>query len=58
VRLRGDAGQVGRGWRVPERRDGGGRRKSFGATAFVGGEGAPVVAGGGDEVLQLERGEG
>jgi hypothetical protein len=25
VRLRGDAGQVGRGWRVPERR-GGGRR--------------------------------
>jgi hypothetical protein len=28
------------------------------ATAFVGGEGAPVVAGGGDEVLQLGRGEG
>jgi hypothetical protein len=27
-------------------------------TAFVGGEGAPVVAGGGDEVLQLGRGEG
>jgi hypothetical protein len=25
--------------------------------AFVGGEGAPMVAGGGDEVLQLERGE-
>jgi hypothetical protein len=28
------------------------------AAAFVGGEGAPVVAGGGDEVLQLGRGEG
>jgi hypothetical protein len=27
------------------------------AAAFVGGEGAPVVAGGGDEVLQLGRGE-
>jgi hypothetical protein len=28
------------------------------ATAFVDGEGAPVVAGGGDEALQLGRGEG
>jgi hypothetical protein len=28
------------------------------AAAFVSGEGAPVVAGGGDEVLQLGRGEG
>jgi hypothetical protein len=28
------------------------------AAAFVGGVGAPVVAGGGDEVLQLGRGEG
>jgi hypothetical protein len=28
------------------------------AAAFVGGEGAPVVADGGDEVLQLGRGEG
>jgi hypothetical protein len=28
------------------------------AAAFVGGEGAPVVSGGGDEVLQLRRGEG
>jgi hypothetical protein len=28
------------------------------AVAFVGGEGAPVVADGGDEVLQLGRGEG
>jgi hypothetical protein len=28
------------------------------AVAFIGGEGAPVVAGGGDEVLQLGRGEG
>jgi hypothetical protein len=27
------------------------------AVAFIGGEGAPVVAGGGDEVLQLGRGE-
>jgi hypothetical protein len=28
------------------------------AAAFIGGEGAPVVAGGGDESLQLGRGEG
>jgi hypothetical protein len=28
------------------------------AAAYVGGEGAPVVTGGGDEVLQLDRGEG
>ncbi len=28
------------------------------AAAFIGGEGAPVVAGGGDEVMQLGRGEG
>jgi hypothetical protein len=34
------------------------RGKSFGAAAFVGREGAPVVTGGGDEVLQLRRGEG
>jgi hypothetical protein len=27
------------------------------AAAFIGGEGDPVVAGGGDEVLQLGRGE-
>jgi hypothetical protein len=34
------------------------RYKRRRATTFVGGEGAPVVAGGGDEVLQLGRGEG
>jgi hypothetical protein len=34
------------------------RRRSFGVAAFIGGEGSPVVAGGGDEVLQLGRGEG
>jgi hypothetical protein len=34
------------------------QRKSFGAATFVGGEGALVVTGGGDEVLQLGRGEG
>jgi hypothetical protein len=34
------------------------RCKRRGAAAFIGGEGAPVVAGGGDEVLQLRRGEG
>jgi hypothetical protein len=28
------------------------------AAAFIGGEGAPVVTGGGDEVLQLGRSEG
>jgi hypothetical protein len=28
------------------------------AAAFIGGEGALVVTGGGDEVLQLERGKG
>jgi hypothetical protein len=53
---------------TPGKSDGGGaypsggttwrRRKSFGAAAFVGGEGAPMVTGRGDEVLQLGRGEG
>jgi hypothetical protein len=47
ARLRDDAGQVGRGWRVPEWRDDGEAE-----------EGAPVVAGGGDDILQIGRGEG
>jgi hypothetical protein len=34
------------------------QRKSFRAAVFVGGEGAPVVTGGGDEVLELGRSEG
>jgi hypothetical protein len=34
------------------------QRKRFREAAFVGREGAPVVTGGGDEVLQLGRGEG
>jgi hypothetical protein len=58
ARLRGDAGQVRRGGAYPSGGTAGRRRKSFGAAVFVGGEGALVVADGGDEVLQLGRGEG
>jgi hypothetical protein len=55
---RGDVGQVGRGGAYPSGGTAGRQRKNFGAAVFVDGEGAPVVAGGGDEVLQLGRGEG
>jgi hypothetical protein len=51
-------GKSGGGGAYPSGEMVGRRRKSFGAAAFVSGEGAPVVAGGGDEVLQLGRGEG
>jgi hypothetical protein len=46
-------GKSGGGGAYPSGGTAGRRRKSFGAAAFVGGEGAPVVADGGDEVLQL-----
>jgi hypothetical protein len=42
VRLRGDAGQGGRGWRVPERRGGGEAEEQLGTASFAGGEEAPV----------------
>jgi hypothetical protein len=51
-------GKSGRGGAYPSGGTVGRQRKSFGAAMFVGGEGAPVVTGGGDEVLQLGRGEG
>jgi hypothetical protein len=51
-------GKSGGGGAYPSDEMVGRRRKSFGAAAFVSGEGAPVVADGGDEVLQLGRGEG
>jgi hypothetical protein len=51
-------GKSGRGGAYPSGETAGRRRKSFGAAVFVNGEGAPVVVGGGDKVLQLRRGEG
>jgi hypothetical protein len=58
VRLRGDAGQVGHGWRVPERWDGGEAEEKLRGGGVRQRGGAPVVAGGGDEVLHLGRGDG
>jgi hypothetical protein len=52
------SGKLGGGGAYPSGGTAGSWRKSFGAAAFISGEGAPVVAGGGDEVLQLGRGEG
>jgi hypothetical protein len=52
------SGKSGGGGAYPSGGTAGSRRKSFGAATFISGEGAPVVAGGGDEVLQLGRGEG
>jgi hypothetical protein len=51
-------GKSGGGGAYPSGGMAGRQRKSFKAAAFVGGEGAPVVAGGGDEVLQLGKSEG
>jgi hypothetical protein len=60
--LEGVTGKVsGKEERAGAHRNGGStvrRCKWRRAAAFVGGEGAPVVASGGDEVLQLGRGEG
>jgi hypothetical protein len=60
--LKGVTGKVpGKGERTGAHRNGGStvrRCQRRRAAAFVGGEGALVVAGGGDEVLQLGRGEG
>jgi hypothetical protein len=60
--LEGIAGKVlGKEERTGAHRNGGStvrRCQRSQAVAFVGGEAAPVVAGGGDEVLQLRRGEG
>jgi hypothetical protein len=58
VRLWGDVGQVGQGWRVPERWDGGEAEEKLRGGGVHRRGGAPVVTGGGDEVLQLRRGEG
>jgi hypothetical protein len=58
MRLWVDAGQVGRGGVYLSSGTAGRRRRSFLAAAFIAGEGAPVVAGGGDDVLQLGRNEG
>jgi hypothetical protein len=54
-RLRGDAGQVGRGGAYPRA---GRQEESSGTAAFAGGEGAPVVVVKCDEVLQLRRVKG
>jgi hypothetical protein len=60
--LEGVTGKVpGKEERAGAHRNGGPmvrRCKRRRAAAFVGGEGAPMVAGGGDEALQLGRGEG
>jgi hypothetical protein len=60
--LEGVTGKVsGKEERAGAHRNGGStvrRCKRRRAVAFVGGEGAPVVTGGGDEVLLLRRGEG
>jgi hypothetical protein len=60
--LEGVTGKVpGKEERVGAHRNGGltvRRCKRRRAAAFIGGEGAPVVAGGGDEALLLGRGEG
>ncbi len=60
--LEGVTGKVpGKEERTGAHRNGGStvrRCQRHRAAAFVGGEGAPVVAGGGEEVLQLGRGEG
>jgi hypothetical protein len=52
------SGKSGGGGAYPSGRMVGRRRKTFGAATFIGGEGAPVVAGEGDELMQLRRGEG
>jgi hypothetical protein len=57
ARLQGDAGQVGRGWRVPERWAAGRWEESSGTVVLAGGEGAPVVVVKCGEVLQLGRGK-
>jgi hypothetical protein len=68
-RRQGDAGDLeGNSGKVPGKEERAGAHRNGGstvrrckwrwATAFVDGEGAPVVAGGGDEALQLGRGEG
>jgi hypothetical protein len=43
--LRGDAGQGGWGWRVPERRGGGEAEEGIGTVAFASREGAPMARG-------------
>jgi hypothetical protein len=58
VELRGDAEQVGRGWRLPERWDDGEAEERCRGGSVRQRGGSPVVAGGGEEVLQLRRGEG
>jgi hypothetical protein len=58
VELRGDAGQVGRGWRLPERPDDGEAEERCRGGGVHWRGGSPVVVGGGEEVLQLGRGEG
>jgi hypothetical protein len=59
--LEGVTGKVpGKEERAGAHRNGGstvGRCKPRRAAAFIDGEGAPVIVGGGDEVLQLGRGE-
>jgi hypothetical protein len=58
VSLRGDAGQGGRGWRVPKRRGGGEAEEGPGTAAFAGGEGAPMGGDGGCGVQRHRCGRG
>jgi hypothetical protein len=58
VTLRGDAGQGGRGWRIPERQGDGEPEEGLRTAAFAGGEGAPMGGDGGCGVLQHRCGRG